>query len=356
MTSRKSRFLFAVCQAGAEKALKEELAHAHPELRFAFSRPGFVTFKCEEELAEDFELRSVFARAYGLSMGKTPAPAEIIAFAREILGATPERPVTTHLWERELHAPGEEPMGFVPGALATGWRDRLAGEPGSDALHFGSASRTGWPVLDIVVVEPEQAWFGAHLHGPSHSPEPGGVPALELPEQAPSRAWLKLEQGVRWARLPMRKGDLAVEIGSAPGGASFALLERGLEVIGIDPAAMDPRVLSNPRFKHLSKPVASVLREDLPRRVDWLLLDMNVQPQVSLFAVDRLASRLKDSLLGVLLTVKLNDWKLAREIGSWLEHVEAMGVVQARATQLPANRQEICIAGVTRLGAMRQNH
>ena len=40
-----ARFLFAVTQAGAERPLKNEIARDHPTLRFAFSRPGFVTFR-----------------------------------------------------------------------------------------------------------------------------------------------------------------------------------------------------------------------------------------------------------------------------------------------------------------------
>ena len=66
-----SSYIFTVCQVGAEKALKDEISREHPDLRFAFSRPGFVTFKSlGAPLNEDFALKSVFARAYGLSLGE----------------------------------------------------------------------------------------------------------------------------------------------------------------------------------------------------------------------------------------------------------------------------------------------
>src|SRR5687767_4653867 len=67
-----SQFLFTVCQRGAEPALKAELARLWPEFRFAFSRPGFVTFKLPDDarLAEDFDLQSAFARTYGFSLGR----------------------------------------------------------------------------------------------------------------------------------------------------------------------------------------------------------------------------------------------------------------------------------------------
>ena len=65
-----SQFIFAVCQIGAEPALKQEVTRLHPELRFAYSRPGFVTFKSEKVLAPGFRLHSILARAYGLSFGR----------------------------------------------------------------------------------------------------------------------------------------------------------------------------------------------------------------------------------------------------------------------------------------------
>ena len=67
-------FLFVTCQVGAERAVKAELARAWPAFRFAFSRPGFLTFKlpADHGLAEDFALGSVFARAYGFSLGSVP--------------------------------------------------------------------------------------------------------------------------------------------------------------------------------------------------------------------------------------------------------------------------------------------
>jgi hypothetical protein len=80
---------------------------------------------------------------------------------------------------------------------------------------------------------------------------------------------------------------------------------------------------------------------------------MNVEPRISLYAVDRLGSRMKDSLLGVILTVKLNQWKFADEIPHMIEHIKAMGMSRVRVAQLSFNRQEIVIYGLTRKGAAR---
>src|SRR5262249_19131429 len=156
------------------------------------------------------------------------------------------------------------------------------------------------------------------------SPWPGGAYPVDIPAAAPSRAYRKLEEALAFSDAPLRRGDVAVEIGSAPGGASYALLARGLEVIGVDPGAMDPGVLANPRFRHLAVPVGGLRRAELPRRVHWLLLDVNLAPQVALHAMQRFVGALRRDLIGVFFTLKLNDWGMADAVPSLLDRVAAM--------------------------------
>lgn len=354
-----SKFLMTVCQAGAEKLLKDEFARDLPELRFSYSRPGFVTFKNADEkrlFTPDFALKSVFARAFALSAGKAAGAPELLEAAAKLrvsvgLG---ERKFRLHVFERDRFVPGEEPPGFEPRALAEQALQSIEGEAarsGTGLFEEEALAREGDPVLSVVIVEESEWWLGYHVQGPGHSPYPGGDPQVELPKGAPSRAYLKLEEAVIASGAPLNRGDTAVEIGSSPGGASFALLQRGLQVIGIDPAEMDPRVVAHPSFQHLRAPVAAVRREDLPAKIDWLLLDMNVAPSVTLHQVERLAGRMKDTLKGVILTFKLNEPEFAIEIPEWIERVRALGMSRVKALQLRSNKREICIVGVTRIGA-----
>lgn len=355
-------FIFTVCQAGAESALKRELGRAHPELRPAYSRPGFVTFKVAEGKAPgpDLELKSVLAREYGLSIGKSPGIPEPVLEAASRFRAASGRAVHLRVFERDRHEPGSEPPGFDPFAEADRAEARIreaAREPGVLAAR-GSAPGPGDPVLDVCLVEPDEWWLGEHLHHTgSHFAEAGGRTRLSLPAEAPSRAFLKVEEAIRWLSLPMREGDVAVEIGSAPGGASFALLERGVSVTGIDPGEMAPQVLKygkkGARFTHLRAPVAGVPRAELPERAQWLLADMNVLPGVTLSATTQVAGWLEQDLVGVILTLKLNDWNLVDEIPEMLERVRAMGMARVRARQLSTNRREFCAIGLTRRGLAR---
>src|SRR5688572_19839596 len=69
-------FAFATCLPGMEPALKREVARTRPELRFAYSRPGLVTFKAESgEVTADDAPGSVFARVWGRSIGPARDPA-----------------------------------------------------------------------------------------------------------------------------------------------------------------------------------------------------------------------------------------------------------------------------------------
>jgi 23S rRNA (cytidine2498-2'-O)-methyltransferase len=216
--------------------------------------------------------------------------------------------------------------------------------------------------VDVLLLEPDQEerspiLVGFHQHARGRRTLNASEFLAVLPPASPSRAYLKIEQAIAWGRLPLRAEDRAIELGSAPGGASFALLLRGLEVWGIDPGAMDPVVWSDPRcenrFHHVKKAFSGVLRGDLPAQAQWLALDINGPARVSLPYVETLAGWFSESLLGVILTLKVNDPKNAKHLPEWLERVETLGFRQVRAAQLPSHKREVCIVGLSKKGLLR---
>lgn len=331
----------------------------HPGFRFAYSRPGLVTWRAENAVPPDFALGAVFARAFGISIGKAATPGEVIDLARALRGSeTPPagEPLVLHVFERDRPEPPEAET--TVGVLAKAVRaELLAAAPAGLFVTAERLPRRGEAVLDVIVAPDEALWVGHHVHGDAHSPFAGGRAEVTLPPEAPSRAYLKLEEGLSWSRLPMKRGQVAVEIGSAPGGASWALLQRGLTVIGVDPGAMAEQVLASKNFTHLQIPLGELRREQLPPRVDWLLIDVNLAPQVALHGVRRIVATLRGTLRGVLFTLKLNEWKLAEAVPELLARVAGMGLCEVRATQLVSNRREICVTAVTpRLAAARLPH
>ncbi|HGG57227.1 MAG TPA: hypothetical protein ENK31_05480, partial [Nannocystis exedens] len=224
------RYIYCACQVGAEAALRQEIAGIDPSLRSAFARPGLVTFKLTNGPASEAEtvsatirLTSVLARACGASLGPVSTPEQAIEV---ICAATDGREkLRLQVWERDRWRPGEEPPGFVYGQRSAEIREHLvAAWPDDRALASGSLAQVGERVAEVIVGEPGEPWLvGMRRQGPAEQPYGGGrIPVREEP-RAPSRAYYKLCEGLVYADIPLRAGDVAVELGSAPGGASFAL-------------------------------------------------------------------------------------------------------------------------------------
>lgn len=350
-----SQFLFVTCQVGAEQAVKGELARRWPDFRLAFSRPGFLTFKLpvDHGLALDFDLESVFARSYGFSLGKLEihGQQELLAGIWSLAaGHTVQR---IHVWERDARMPGEHD--FEPGVTkAAAHLHQAVYEacPNRDALaktagDWAQPARSGETVLDCVVVDPTVCWVGLHRAKSLPSRYPGGMMSLELPADAVSRAWLKMEEGLRWSQLPIPRGARVAEIGSAPGGASQALLARGYSVTGVDPAEMAEAVLAHPRFTHIRRRSTQVRRREF-RKIRWLTADMNVAPQYTLDSVEAIVTHPEVSIRGLLLTLKLPQWELAERVPEYLSRIRSWGYNLVRARQLQYDRREICVAALQR--------
>ena len=349
------RFLFVACQVGAERAVKGELARRWPGFRFAFSRPGFLTFRLPENhrLRANFDLESVFARSYGFSLGKSVGKddGELARGVWEWFGARPVQRI--HVWQRDTAAPGNG--GFEPSITPAATQAHCAIRrycPRPEMLSPEDAdllqpARRGELVLDCCLVEPSEWWVGYHRVRETPSRWPGGIMPLRLPADAVSRAWLKMEEALRWSELPIGKGARCVEIGSSPGGATQALLARGIVVTGIDPAEMHPSVLEHPNFSHIRRKAMAVRRREF-RKIRWLTADMNVAPEYTLDCVEAIVTHPEVSIRGLLLTLKLPQWKLADEIPEYLARVRTWGYNVVRARQLQTNRREICVAGLQR--------
>ncbi len=367
------RFIFVVCQQGAESAVKTELSTTHPELRLAFSRPGFLTFKVDEatKWPEKFTLKSTLARTSGWMLGKVQGTdANVLArdLIHPFLGATSTStgvndshaqrlpPIRhLHVWERDALMPGEK--GFEPGAtelssaigelLATQFqehRNPLSTEPKLKQV----VNRIAKPddcVLDVILVEPDQWWFGYHYATTVAGRWPGGVPLIPDETEPISRAYLKAAEALLWSGIEIKPGDVCAEIGSAPGGCCQLLLEKGATVIGIDPAEMDPSLLKNERFTHIRRRGNEIKKKDLAS-VKWLFADLNLVPNYTLDTVSEIVSNEHVQVKGMILTLKLADWKLLADLPAIRKRVESLGFKHIKTRQLAFNRQEFCLVAV----------
>jgi len=348
-----TRFAFSTCLPGLEAAVKLDVPRVRPQLRFAYSRPGLVTFKSPTEIAPDDVAGTAFARVWGASIGAVRDPEEAARRITE-LGAT-----RVHVFARELgdyHSDtgsdggggGSDGGGSGGSGGSDGGSDR--GNAASEVSRWKDALRAlpsglaldGELVADVIVAPGEPAWLGLHRQDDRHLPYPGGVIPVDMPVDAPSRAYAKIEEAIAWARLPVEAGQVALEIGAAPGGAVMALARRGLAVWGVDTGELAPQVRALPGVHHVAIKVGALRWEQLPPRVDWLLVDVNLAPQVALHEIARLMPRLRPTLRGAVITLKLNDWSFIDALPKLVARVESFGFRDVRLRHLPSNRREIC--------------
>jgi 23S rRNA (cytidine2498-2'-O)-methyltransferase len=301
-----------------------------------------TTFKVEEARADEANATS-FARAHGRSLGHAASVAEILTLADTV------GPSVLHVFERDPDRPADERDPAIAGTRAAALDAALRVEAPARFVERVEA-HDGELVLDVIVApaeEPDDGIFvGWHRHDANRGAFPGGVEHVAIPASAPSRAWAKIEEAIRWSGLVPRPGEHAVELGSAPGGASFALLERGLNVHGVDPGAMDPRVLAyvgaaGNRFTHHAMPAAEVARKDLPRTYEWLASDVNLAPMVALKYVERFVALAHGGLRGAFITLKLNDDGVFEALPRLAARIAKLGAKRVRYTQLPSHRSEI---------------
>mgnify|MGYP003672809035 CR=1 FL=1 len=168
--------------------------------------------------------------------------------------------------------------------------------------------------------------------------------AIELPPNSPSRAWLKIAQGFNFFEKNRKNFSTAIEIGSAPGGASFFLLSQGLKVIGIDPGEMSADIISSKDFTHIKKPIQEIKKSELPDSVELLAVDTNLSAQQSVKESLRIASYYQSSLKEVFLTIKLPVPKMVTQLEKHKRALRKLGF-KTKVIQLPSHHREVLLYG-----------
>jgi 23S rRNA (cytidine2498-2'-O)-methyltransferase len=134
--------------------------------------------------------------------------------------------------------------------------------------------------LHVAFVSASRVWMGAS-HDATGSPWPMGIPRLAMPRSAPSRSTLKLAEALltflsddERARF-LRPGMRAVDLGAAPGGWTWQLVQRGLRVKAIDNGPLKGAIADDPLVEHLRE---NGLKWRPRRPVDWMVCDMVESP------------------------------------------------------------------------------
>jgi 23S rRNA (cytidine2498-2'-O)-methyltransferase len=116
------------------------------------------------------------------------------------------------------------------------------------------------------------------------SPFPNGEPRfVEDREGPPSRAYLKLWEALTVLGERPGPGDVCLDLGSSPGGWSWALQRLGARVISVDKAPLAPNIAGLPAIEY-RRASAFALDPQEVGPVDWLFSDVVCYP-ARLFAL-----------------------------------------------------------------------
>lgn len=155
------------------------------------------------------------------------------------------------------------------------------------------------------------------------------------------RSELKLEEAFEAFHLSTNYGLSALDLGAAPGGWTHFLLSQNFEVDAIDPANLDPSVLSHPKVAHYQMTAAEFVRENPHKTYDIIVNDMKMDTNESIDIIRDLSGQLNED--GVcILTLKLpkkqvtKRLQIAREVLSKQFHT-------VRMRQLYYNRSEVTV-------------
>jgi 23S rRNA (cytidine2498-2'-O)-methyltransferase len=188
-------------------------------------------------------------------------------------------------------------------------------------LVFGTPAPTAplgsWTLLDARTVLAAPHCTSPFANGEAHFIEDRRAP--------PSRAYLKLWEALTLLGRRPQPGETCIDLGSSPGGWSWALQRMGARVISVDKAKLAPQIAGLPGVEHRQES-AFALDPHAVGPVDWLFSDVVCYPARLLALVERwLAAGACRRLVCTLKFQGATDHTIARRFaaipGSQLRHL-----------------------------------
>jgi 23S rRNA (cytidine2498-2'-O)-methyltransferase len=303
-----------------------------PALVWAAGRPA-------EEPTFARQLLPVAFEARGEELASQLASGLLAEYER--LTAERRRPFTLHLWVADADA--SNPLSGRAQELERAVLQKLLAAPELSRRHLEDAFRAReleGILLQACLLEPERAVGGALYSLDAHSLFHGGRARLKMPQKAPSRAALKLEEAFLWLGRGPEPGDLCADLGAAPGGWSYVLLERRARVIAVDPAKLAPDIMKRKGLRHVQE---SAFQFEPGEPVTWLCCDMAWRPLEAAQLLAKWARRRWASFL--VANLKLPMKKKAEFVREIKKTVAGGGWRDVRARQLYHDREEITLGG-----------
>jgi 23S rRNA (cytidine2498-2'-O)-methyltransferase len=178
---------------------------------------------------------------------------------------------------------------------------------------------------------------------------PMGILRMKMPYEAPSRSVLKLaeafevflsdEEKAQW----IKQGMHAVDLGAAPGGWTWHLVQLGMQVVAVDNGPLKGVIAEHPSVKHLRQ---DGFRYRPKHTVDWLVCDMVEQPgRVAALVSDWVSSGATNrAIFNLKLPMKKRVEALAEALAGIREVLDKKGFkYRLQAKQLYHDREEVTV-------------
>jgi len=195
-------------------------------------------------------------------------------------------------------------------------------------------------ILSVVLAE-DEGYLGVSHAVDNVSDWAGGERRFKREEGQVSRAEFKLLEAMEAFDLSLPAGGAALDLGAAPGGWTRILRKHGMNVVAVDPAALDARIAADPAVRHMRETAQSYLLKS-HEAFDVILSDMRMDAQIAA-RIMLMAGRNLQEGGWALLTLKLPKRGTARVVASALE-VMREGYEVTGARQLFHNRSEVTVA------------
>jgi 23S rRNA (cytidine2498-2'-O)-methyltransferase len=148
-------------------------------------------------------------------------------------------------------------------------------------LRFGDPAPTA-PLGSWALLDPNTVIAAARCS----SPFPNGAPQFIEDKVPPSRAYLKLWEAFTVLGVAPQPGEVCLDLGACPGGWSYVLAKLGAQVIAIDKAPLDPKVLAFANVEQRQQSAFALEPPDVGA-LDWFFSDVICYPSRLLTLVEK---------------------------------------------------------------------
>jgi 23S rRNA (cytidine2498-2'-O)-methyltransferase len=326
---------------GAERDLVEELLLSGPHaMRPRKLAPALVA-SADAPADEDARLAVTFARQ-AFQVAHIARADSLAGLAAELAPAIASCLRDTPRYALQVFVPDSE-TGNRLAARAESLQAALTLPTHAERVDDAELRRHGGLLLQLCLLSQDTAAIGGIAADRALSLWPGGRARMRLAGDLPSRAARKLAEAFAWLGMAPGSGESCVDLGAAPGGWSWLLLDRKARVIAIDPARMDPKLMQNPRLTHVQGS-AFDFAPDEP--VDWLFCDMVWRPIEVAQMLGRWARRRDTRML--VANFKLPMKRKVETVAQLRAVLSASGYAGIRTRQLYHDRDEITLTAHVR--------